>query len=248
VAEKVIDELSMVREPSQKPRSNSESSTQLTSSFNSNTTTMSASSTSSIITFKTNSLGGFRSSSGSYDSDNPCTSGDDPMPAQDKLKGDASPNSTVVVTEASASSERKENKNLWSFTWKRGSVDDTQISRDEQLTTSSQSELEVKGRSMIWSDEFWEGCTVDEPDSNVQRGEGHSKDEILNMPPGINLLRSNYTLSSTKPQYPRSHLDIVSAGPKPSWTFNRNTGDIKSRNLLMDTVAPWQPVDEPEPI
>ncbi|KAI9284512.1 ras guanine nucleotide exchange factor domain-containing protein [Umbelopsis sp. AD052] len=242
VAEKVIDELSMTREPSQKPRSNSESSTQLTSSLNSNTTTISASSTSSIITFKTNSLGGFRSSSGSYDSDNPCTSGDDPMPAPDKVKGDGSPKSPGVVTEASASSERKENKNLWSFTWKRGSVDDPQ--HGEQLTTSSQSELEVKGRSMIWSDEFWEGRTMEEPESNVQRGD--SKDE--NKPPGINLLRTNYTLSLPKPQYPRSHLDIVSAGPAPPWSFNRNTGDIKSRDPLLDTVAPWQPVDEPEPI
>lgn len=170
------------------------------------------------------------------------------MPSLDKVKNDASPHNMAVVTEASASSERKENKNLWSFAWKRGSVDDTQLSHNERLTTCSQTEVEVKDRSMIWSEEFWQGrTTANEAESTTQRGDNNAKDDILNMPPGINLLRSNYTLSSPpKPQYPRSQLDIVSAGPTPPWSFNRNTGDIKSRSLLIESVAPWHPVDEPE--
>src|ERR1700730_12681647 len=105
----------MIREPSQKLRSNSESSSQLTSSINSNRTNMSVSSASSIITCKSNSIGGFRSSSGSYDSDNPCTSGDDPIPTQERCQGCAE-NKTI---DASICNERKDSKDLWSFTWRR---------------------------------------------------------------------------------------------------------------------------------
>lgn len=241
----------MIREPSQKLRSNSESSSHLTSSFNSNTTSISVSSTSSIITCKSNSIGGFRSSSGSYDSDNPCTSGDDPIPIPDVPKIDLAAKGIEVRTEALTSSDRKENKNLWSFTWRRGSVDDSHNGHDETMslpvpTNSDQQEFGGRNaRSKIWTDEFWQGSKKDSTTAVFRQTYENGSEAIDDgdaTTPGINLLRSHRSIS---PKYQRSHSEATTS---PSWSYKRTPSDIKPTNLLVESLAPWHPVDEPEPL
>ncbi|KAM3587066.1 hypothetical protein VKS41_002112 [Umbelopsis sp. WA50703] len=264
VTEKVIDELSVIREPSRKHRSNSESSSFLASSLNSNANVSINSATSSILSYKSNSINGLRSSSGSYDSDNPCTSGDDMLPTPEKMENEMFGKGTEMRRGGNIN-DKKESRQLWSFTWRRGSVDDGR-SPDNFIPNSSHSMLDLpkhitSDRGKIWSDEFWQTSSNEQtptrPTFNITRRANshdvasHYHNSVPPSPSGIHLLSSFQTVNIGRQNaqfQPGTWPDDAAEDPQ-SWGYTGEEAEgVQPKIIMMDSLAPWHPVNEPEPL
>jgi hypothetical protein len=158
--------------------------------------------------------------------------------------------------------DKKESRQLWSFTWRRGSVDDGR-SPDNFIPNSSHSMLDLpkhitSDRGKIWSDEFWQTSSNEQtptrPTFNMTRRANshdvasHYHNSVPPSPSGIHLLSSFQTVNIGRQNaqfQPGTWPDDAAEDPQ-SWGYTGEEAEdvqpkiITSRNRYEITCKPLE--------